>query len=419
MNPVRESDALSALLAEPAVERILRVLDADGEETRIVGGAVRNALIGVPTQDIDLATTAHPDLVMKRARRAGFQAIPTGVAHGTVTVIVDGRTFEITTLRRDVDTDGRHAIVQFDRDFDGDARRRDFTMNAMSLGRDGRLHDPVGGLDDLAARRVRFIGDARKRIAEDYLRILRLFRFHAAYGEGPLDRDALKAAIGGRHGLSRLSAERINSEMSKLLVARHATAAVADMADSGLLGDLLAGVPCVARFEQVAAIESALGVEADAVRRLAALGVLVTEDVARLRQRLRLSNMVTRRLDETAAALERFHGLRQPEVVLLNEALFRFDRTALRDALMLLHAGSGAAVNDKTWTAAHRHAATAPRPEFPISGDDLLSRGVAPGRRVGAALKLLQAQWIRAGFPRDPATLARLVDDVARREQGG
>ena len=405
-----DGDALGALLARPDVARLLDALDGGGEETRIVGGAVRNTLMGLPVSDVDLATTAEPPVVIARARGAGLTVIPTGIAHGTVTVLIDGKPFEVTTLRHDVTTDGRHAVVAFGRDFAEDARRRDFTMNALSVSRDGMLHDPVGGLPDLHARRVRFIGDARTRIREDYLRILRLFRFHAAYGEGPLDTSARDAAIAERHGLQRLSAERLNVEISKLLVAPRAPEVVTEIADTGLLGLVLGGVAYPARFTRAVAIT---GDRLDAVSRLAALTVATQEDAARLRTRLRLSNAATRRLEETAAILATCHAMPALGASEVDALLFRHkDRALVCDALTMLQAQSVAADDNPSWRDARTRASEAPVPNLPVSGDDLLKRGVTPGRDVGAALKALQARWIRAGFPRDPAVLARLVDEV-------
>src|SRR3954470_1852935 len=195
---------LRGRVGEGALPRVLAVLDAEGEEARVVGGAVRNALLGAPLGDIDIATTALPQEVIRRVEAAGFKAVPTGFEHGTITVIAERRPFEVTTLREDVETDGRHATVAFGRDWRRDAERRDFTMNALSVARDGTVHDYVGGLADVAARRVRFIGDPASRIAEDYLRILRFFRFHAAYGEGAPDPAGLSACIAARAGLETL-----------------------------------------------------------------------------------------------------------------------------------------------------------------------------------------------------------------------
>src|SRR6516162_3233449 len=213
-----------------AAVRVLKLLNGDGEEARVVGGAVRNALLGIPVGDIDIATTALPAEVVRRAKAAGVKSVPTGIEHGTVTLVVDTQPFEVTTLREDTETFGRKARVAFGRDWVGDAHRRAFTINALSVGPDGVVHDYVGGLDDIAARRVRFIGDPGGRIEEDYLRILRFFRIHAAFGVGEPDRAGYLACIASRAGLVTLSAERVRMELLKLLVADGAVAAVAAMA---------------------------------------------------------------------------------------------------------------------------------------------------------------------------------------------
>ena len=286
----------SSWLKEKPLADLLAVLDRDGEEARVVGGAVRNALLGLPHGDIDIATTAPPAEVTRRAQAAGFKAVPTGVDHGTVTVVIEGRPFEVTTLREDVETFGRHATVKFGRDWKRDAQRRDFTMNGLSLSPDGEVHDDVGGVADLKARRVRFIGDAATRIAEDYLRILRFFRFHAYYGEGHPDAEGLHAVIAARAGLEQLSRERVRMELMKLLLAPHAVPVLAVMAEAGLLGPVLGGVPHLAGFSNMAKVEAAIGVTPDAARRFGALGVWVAEDAERLWQRLRLSNAEHERL---------------------------------------------------------------------------------------------------------------------------
>src|SRR5579864_1922479 len=235
-------------LAAPPVGRVLALLDRDGEEARVVGGAARNALMGLAPSDVDIATTAVPEEVMRRAAAAGVKAVPTGIDHGTVTLVVDGTPFEVTTLREDVETFGRKAKVAFGRDWKADAERRDFTMNALSISRDGVVHDYVGGLADLRANRVRFIGDPARRIAEDYLRILRFFRFHASYAHGPPDPAGLHACIVAREGLRTLSRERVRLELMKLLVAPYAVATLAAMAEAGLIELLLGGVPLLASF---------------------------------------------------------------------------------------------------------------------------------------------------------------------------
>ena len=233
----------------------------------------------------------------RRVTAAGYKAVPTGIEHGTITVVVGNAPFEVTTLRQDVETYGRHAKVEFGRDWRADAERRDFTINAFSVTPDGTVYDYVGGLDDLAARRVRFIGDPRQRIAEDYLRILRFFRFHAAYGtsEHPYV-EGIAACIAGREGLDQLSRERVRQELMKLLVAPHALPSLISMADGGLLLRVLGGVSYLSSFEMMAKVEAAAGLSPDPARRLAALGVAVTEDAERLWQKLRLTNVEHARL---------------------------------------------------------------------------------------------------------------------------
>src|SRR6266850_354295 len=280
----------------PAV-RVLEMLNGNGEEARVVGGAVRNALLKIPTGDIDIATTAVPDEVIRRAKAAGIKSVPTGIEHGTVTLVVDGQPFEITTLREDTETFGRKAKVVFGRDWVRDAERRDFTINGLSVDAEGVVHDHVGGLDDIAAKRVRFIGDPNLRIAEDYLRILRFFRIHAAYGAGDPDRAGYLACIAARAGLASLSAERVRMEMLKLMVAEGAAGAITAMADGGLLLPIFGGVAYTGPLGAMISAERLLGLEPSAVRRLGALAVAVTEDARRLATRLRLSNAETKALD--------------------------------------------------------------------------------------------------------------------------
>src|SRR3979411_1017989 len=253
--------------------RVLELLNGNGEEARVVGGAVRNALLKIPTGDIDIATTALPAEVIRRAKEDGIKSVPTGIDHGTVTLVVDAQPFEVTTLREDTETFGRKAKVAFGRDWVRDAERRDFTINGLSVDADGGVHDHVGGLADIAARRVRFIGDPNQRIAEDYLRILRFFRIHAAYGAGEPDRAGYLACINGRAGLASLSAERVRMEMLKLLIAEGAAVAVQAMADAGLLLPIFGGVAYTGTFAAMIAVERALGLPPNAVRRLAPLNL--------------------------------------------------------------------------------------------------------------------------------------------------
>src|ERR1700687_2543514 len=289
--------------------RVLQLLDGNGEEARVVGGAVRNALLKIPTGDIDIATTALPTEVIRRAKAAGIKSVPTGIEHGTVTLGVDAQPFEVTTLREDTETFGRKAKVAFGRDWTRDAERRDFTINALSVDADGVVHDHVGGLDDIQAKRVRFIGEPDQRIAEDYLRILRFFRMHAAFGSGEPDRAGYLACVSARAGLATLSAERVRMEMMKLMVAQGATGAIAAMVEGGLLLPIFGGVAYTGPFAAMIAAERSLGLEPDPVRPLGALAVAVTEDAKRLATRMRLTNAETKTLDSMGHRWWRLAGM--------------------------------------------------------------------------------------------------------------
>ncbi len=400
-------------LTEAPLGELLAVLDGDGEEARVVGGAVRNALIGEPHGDIDIATTAPPAEVVRRVAAAGFKAVPTGIEHGTVTVVAAGRPFEVTTLREDVETFGRRAKVAFGRDWRRDAERRDFTINALSASRDGTIHDYVGGLADIAARRVRFIGDAAARIAEDYLRVLRFFRFHAAYGEGAPDPEGVAACVGGRAGLDRLSRERVRMEMLKLLRAKHAVPALAVMTETGLLEQVLGSVPQLASFANMIKLEAALALPADPVRRLGALAVAVTEDAERLRERLRLANSEHERLASMAEGwwhISSAWGEREGRVL-----LYRLGRERFTDRVLLAWTRSPQGAADERWQALARLPQRWTPPAFPLRAADFLARGVPKGPRLGAALAAAEEAWIAAGFPTDRAAVAAIADAAAAR----
>jgi poly(A) polymerase len=404
----------AAWLREGQLARLLAVLNRDGEEARVVGGAIRNALLGEPIAEFDLATTAVPEEVMRRATAAGFKPVPTGIEHGTVTVVIDGRPFEVTTLREDVETFGRHAIVRFGRDWKKDAERRDFTMNALSATSDGAVHDTVGGLDDLQARRVRFIGEASKRIAEDYLRILRFFRFHAAYGDGPPDPMGLAACIAGRGGLEQLSRERVRMELLKLLLARHAAPALAVMSEVGLLLPVLGGVPDLAGFENMAKVEATAGAPADPVQRLGALGVRVVEDAERLWQRLRLSNQEHERLKSMGEAWWRITPADEKAARAL---LYRIGPARFVDRVLLAWVRSWELSSRSEHDAKWRALATMPEhwtvPVFPLKATDFIGRGVLPGPALGAALHAAEEAWIAADFPGEKATVDAIADVAA------
>jgi poly(A) polymerase len=390
---------------------LLKVLDSGGEQARIVGGAVRNTLLRLPVDEIDIATTALPEEVVRRVEAAGWKTVPTGIEHGTVTVLIAGKAFEVTTLRRDIETYGRKAKVLFGRDWLADATRRDFTINALSLSADGQLHDYVGGLADLAVRRVRFIGDPAQRIAEDYLRILRFFRFHAWYGEGMPDADGLQACIRGRVGIESLSRERIRSELLKLLLAPHATPTLALMAETGLLGNVLGGIALLASFENMVKVEAAAAIESDAVRRLGALAVRVAEDAERIGQRLRLSNAETERL----IALERWWQVTPALGGMPARArLYRLGPQHFVDQVLVAWSRSAGGAADPAWRALAELPRTWSAPEFPLKAADFMARGFAAGPALGAVMRAAEQAWIAADFPADAASIQAIADRAAQ-----
>lgn len=357
--------------AEP-VQRVLALLTDAGFRALIVGGAVRNDLLGLPVADVDLATDATPDRVIALIEAAGLRAVPTGIVHGTVTAIASGQPFEITTFRRDVETFGRNATVAFSDNMAEDAQRRDFTMNALYATPQGVVLDPVGGLPDLAARRLRFVGDAPTRIAEDYLRILRLYRFWAQYGDPDpsTHAEALAAVRPQVAGLTQISRERIGAEMRKLLAARDPAPMLAEMADSGVLPLVLPGADPT-RIAALVTAEAAAEIAPSFLRRLAALGG--DDPVGALR--------LSRAEDRHLAAIRAATGLA------CGAAAYRHGAEAATDATLV---GGQALPHD--WRASIDRAAAA---QFPVKAADL---SPLAGAALGARLKTLEARWIDSGF---------------------
>jgi poly(A) polymerase len=398
----------------PGTQAIFACLNREGFEVRAVGGSVRNSLLGRPVTEVDFAATAGPGDVLRLAAAAGIKTVPTGLSHGTQTLIACGVPFEVTTLRRDVDTDGRHATVAFGTDWVEDARRRDLTMNALYADARGEVCDPLGcGLDDLRAGRVRFVGDPGKRIREDYLRTLRFFRFSAEYAPGAFDADGIAAAIRERMGLLRLSRERVRSELLRILVTRRAGDAIEIMDESGLLLLLLGGVARRMRFERFCAIEAALEHAPDAVRRLAALGLFVPEDAGRLTKKLRLSSQEAKELEglsATSPVIPAASGKAALQVL-----LYELGARPYAGRILLAWADSGAPVDDGDWRAAVALAGTWQAPRFPLGGADLMALGVEPGPAMGVLLKDLEECWAAGGFGADRETLL----NIARRRLTG
>jgi poly(A) polymerase len=400
-------------LDRPETQAVFAALAARGFKARAVGGAVRNSLAGRPVADVDIATDARPEEVMHAAQAAGLKAVPTGLAHGTVTVVSGDRPHEVTTLRTDVETHGRHATVEFTEDWTEDARRRDFTLNALYCDADGTVFDPLGGYPDLAARRVRFIGDAGQRIREDYLRILRFFRLTAEFAAGPADAEGLAACVRERAGLARLSAERVRVEFLRLLAAPRGPEVVALMQDYGLLPSVLGAVPRPTLIARLAAIEAALGLAPDPILRLAALAVETPEDAERLRDRLRLSNGEAAKLARAARWHDPDIGPPAPEAN-ARLYLYRHGAAAYRERVLLAWARSGRPPGGEAWRGRLALPERWQPPRFPLKGADAMALGVPTGRRVGELLRALEDWWIAGDFAADEAALRAKLGELAK-----
>ncbi|HYD15473.1 MAG TPA: CCA tRNA nucleotidyltransferase [Hyphomicrobium sp.] len=401
-------------LESGGTQAVLGAIVRGNFEARVVGGAVRNALLGTPVKDVDIATTALPADVMRLAEAAGLAAVPTGVAHGTVTVIVHHQPFEVTTLRRDVETFGRQARVAFSTSWADDAARRDFTLNALYCDADGKVHDPLGGYADLVARRVRFIGEARDRIREDYLRILRFFRFTAEYAAGAPDAEGLAASIELSPGLAQLSAERVRAELLRLLDAERAVEIIAVMADAGLVEKLLGVGGDTKRLARLVDVEASLERDPDPLLRLAALTGGGRELIG-LGPRLRLSNAEQEQLSRLALPDPAFHP-DTPERQ-ARAFLYRFGAEAFRDGVLIAWAGSGAAADDARWQERFLLPNRWSVPALPVRGSDLLDRGLAEGPAIGRVVRQFEDWWIAEDFPQDEMRLAKTLSDFVKANQ--
>ncbi|MEO3414673.1 CCA tRNA nucleotidyltransferase [Roseovarius sp. CAU 1744] len=363
----------------PASQAVCAMLTEAGHQALFVGGCVRNDLLHEPVGDIDIATDARPETVIELAGKAGFKPVPTGVEHGTITVVAHGLPHEITTFRKDVETHGRHATVAFSTEVAEDARRRDFTMNALYATADGAVLDPLDGLGDLKARRVRFIDDAGQRIREDYLRILRFFRFHAWYGDpaGGLDSDGLAAVAAHLDGLKGLSRERVGAEIIKLLAAPDPAPSVAAMRAAGVMTVVLPGADD-RLLAPLVYLESHTDTGPDPLRRLACLGGGDPKEL------LRLSKAQARQLD-----------LLRSEIALARtpaELGYRFGADAARDIVLLRAAMSGQPISERHLKDIDQGAGVT----FPIAASDLMQEYSGPA--LGARLRLLEQRWIDSGF---------------------
>ncbi len=397
-------------LREDDTKRVMAALN-DGATARFVGGCVRNALLHMDVADVDIATSDEPAVSTAKLEAAGFTVVPVGIDHGTVLAVGENRQFEVTTLRADVATDGRHADVAFTGDWLGDAERRDFTMNALYADPDGTVHDPLDGYGDVAARRVRFIGDAAARIEEDYLRILRFFRFHAAYGAGELDVQGLAACAAHVDGLKKLSAERVQAELLKLLGADGAVPVLRAMAAAGILGAVLPEAARLDRFERVLDIEVTQLFSSDPVLRLGAL-VEDADAAEQVAARLRLSNA-------QAARVKAMHTDTTKIVCYLStrevrRALYNLGLALFKDRVMLGWADDGKSNNAFQWRALLAMADSWHRPELPLTGSMIMAAGVPEGPEVGRVRAEVEEWWIDADFTEDEFSIIERLKAVVQ-----
>jgi poly(A) polymerase len=403
----------------PSLRRVFELLNVDGGEVRIVGGAVRNSLLGLPAGDVDLATTWRPEEVVERAKAAGIKVVPTGIDHGTVTLVIDGIPYEVTTLRRDVATDGRRAEVAFGSGWKEDAERRDFTINALYVNSEGEVFDYVGGLADIESRTLRFIGKAAERVAEDYLRILRFFRFFAHYGSGRPDAEGLRACAQARAKLSTLSAERVWGETKKLLSAEDPGRALLWMRQAGVLGEILPetekwGIDAI---PGLVAAERSFSWRPEPLMRLAAIVPPDAERLEAMASRLRLSKAESAYLERFAtapaitatlpdAALDRElyrHG-KEGIIVRLKLSLAAARRKSETDPAFLAETASF----QRLLTRAEKWQ----RPVFPLTGADVLKAGIPAGPKIGEVLTELENLWVERNFNLDRATLVARLESM-------
>ena len=410
-------ESLGALpwMTAPATRAVMDALEAAGGPgcARFVGGCVRNALLKQPIDDIDIATTLTPDQVTKALTAGGLKAVPTGVEHGTVTAVAQGQPFEITTLRRDVETDGRRAVVAFTTDWAEDAQRRDFRLNALYADAAGKLYDPTaGGLADARAGRIVFVGDARTRIREDALRILRFFRFLAWYGRGEPNAEALAACHDLRELTASLSAERVSKELLKLLAAEDPRGAVRLMAQPGVLSVVLPEAQGLARFEALVEIETGMLFTEDAELRLAAL---LPDDPAVARavaERLRLSNAQRDRLVAALTPTPKLVSWMSPKQA--RQIIYRIGAAAFCDRVTLGWAASGRPAATIQWRALLPMAQGWPRPKFPLTGEEVIAAGVPAGPLVGQVMREVEDWWVDSDFIDDKLSLVERLKSVAQ-----
>ncbi len=430
-NNISEAIRQHIFSEHPASLKLLDLLNSPTQESRIIGGAIRNALLGLPVNDIDIATTMRPEQVIELANKAGYKTVPTGIAHGTITVVVDKHGFEVTTLRQDIETNGRHARVEFSDDFAIDAKRRDFTVNALSLGLTGEIHDYTGGLADIEQHTIRFIGNPVQRIREDYLRILRFFRFSASYSRGALDAAGLEACLAERFSLASLSRERVGHEIRKMLVATHIVQTISELAHTQILEETLGTKINYQAFYTLVKLEENTNTPPTPMRRLAAIIDVQTYNLETLRDALKLSNKEYEQLEAIQSALktlsdnaggyvplplrervsegrERGTNSTTPNQANFKPLIYKLGKPIFTDMLLLtnqnleyIQSGLHLAQN---WTI----------PKNPFSGSYFMKLGCKAGPKMGELLKQAEQAWIEHDFPNEPDQINAIAIQLIR-----
>ncbi len=394
----------------PKTMQLLALLNPEGQETRIIGGAVRNALLGQPIHDIDVATTLLPETTIKLAQEAGLKSVPTGISHGTVTIIIEGNPFEVTTLRQDVETNGRHAKVEFTRNFQIDALRRDFTVNALSMDMTGAIYDYTDGLTDLDKQIIRFIGDPLLRIQEDYLRILRFFRFSASYGKGKLDKSGLEACLSQRKNIPALSRERIGHEMRKWLTAKYVYETIEAISSTGFLHDVLGVAVNHNSLKALINVETEAEIEPTFIRHLAALSLVETGTCGAaetLRQNLKLSNHEHTQLESFQTHSQKYRLDSEISESKFKQIIYTIGYPAFMNWLLVNAAEKPDLIRMgtmlyKSWIV----------PKNPFSGEYFIKIGLKPGPELGSILRQAERAWMDQDFTTDPTQLKAITAKI-------
>ena len=383
-------------LRSNSVQQIFSILEEIGAETRVVGGAVRNSILKLDVKEKDFATTAVPEEVITIFTAKGIKTIPTGISYGTVTIVIDSEEFEITTLREDIQTDGRHAVVKFGKDWSKDAQRRDFTMNALYLDRNGKLFDYVNGYQDCLVKKVRFIGSADQRIKEDYLRILRYFRFMATLGLGDFDKTTMSAILRNRQGLNQLSPERISMELKRIFSAPSANKIFETLVETGIFQILTGGVARLLHFQRLFELSIKFNLRINPAIMVYALAVFVTEDINRLVEKIFFLFSEKKRLLRIHEFVN-IHSLEKTDQS-LTKLLYKYGRQITIEGVLIKFARGELPIKEFELELIIQNLNKLEIPIFEITGDDLISLGFKPGIQMGELLRKCELEWINSGF---------------------